>query len=119
MINHLGYLPDQIRPLKDCVLVRPDPVVRETQSAGGILLPGQKPRPIDGHWATVLAVPEELESYRRSCKTCERPYDQYDDSIAVGDRVLMDNQHSGDAVMVDGEECRLVRVAELLAIVEA
>jgi co-chaperonin GroES (HSP10) len=118
MINVVGYGAEQIKPRHDCVLVRPERPA-ERQLEGGLVAPAEALRPIDGCWATVLAVAEPLESFRRNCSKCERPLEPYADEISVGDRVLMENQHCGDAVMVEGAECRIVRVAELLAVESA
>jgi co-chaperonin GroES (HSP10) len=108
----------QVNPFQDNVLVRPDPLVKETVSAGGIILPGSKPRPVDGHWATVVAIGPG-SSYRKCCPTCTRPHDVYDDDIRVGDRVLMDSATSGDALIYDGAEHRMLRKAEILAVDES
>lgn len=115
MINTASFSSAQLRLRKDTVLVRPDKQDIAQQQSGIYLAP-EKLRPIDGHWSTVVAVPEELYSFKRNCKTCERPMEQYDDEIKVGQRVLLDSEHAGDQIMVDGAEHRLVRVAELLAV---
>lgn len=114
----------EFRPLKDNVLVRID--AAKDEAARDMLAPGSllvmpdttSRRPIDGAWATVIAVPETLESYRRSCAKCERPFDRYADQIAVGDRVILDSDKAGDAVIIDGVEHRIVRMAEILGVEE-
>lgn len=114
----------EFRPLKDNVLVRID--AAKDEAARDMLAPGSllvmpdttSRRPIDAAWATVVAVPVELHSYRRHCNKCERPFDRYDDEIAVGERVILDSDKAGDAVLIDGVEHRIVRVAEILGVAE-
>jgi len=113
----LNYLAGSLKPRHDNVLVKVLPPPREAQS-DVIVEPDRKYRPIDAAWATVVAVPDALESFARSCAKCERPFDRYDDRLAVGDTVLLDSVNAGDVLVLDGEELRLVRLAEVLAVVE-
>jgi co-chaperonin GroES (HSP10) len=107
----------EVLPFSDNILVKPDKP-QPTVSAGGIHLPAEKLRPIDGAWAVVVAIGPG-SSYRKCCPTCTRPHDVYDDDIRVGDRVLMDSATSGDALIYDGAEHRMVRKAELLLVDES
>lgn len=116
MENYLSL--SSFKPRNDNVLVRLDAAKEEPAWAGSLLvLPDNtKRRPIDGAWGTVVAVPDELHSFRRHCEKCSRPHDEYDDRIEVGSRVILDSETAGDAVLIDGAEHRIVRVAEILAV---
>lgn len=101
-----------LRPFRDNVLVKPEP---PPQMSELIATPNLTYRPIDGAWATVVRVGDT--DYRGYCAHCKRPHQPCDMILKPGDRVLMNSPQSGDVVLVDGVEHRLLRTAELELIV--
>jgi chaperonin GroES len=94
----------QIRPLDDRVWVEPDEPEEKTES--GIYLPEQaKERPQTGQ---VLAVgPGKLNDDGSRTQP----------SVKEGDKVVF-GKYAGTEVELDGEEQKLVRESELLAVLE-
>lgn len=105
----------RFRPRHDNLLVKLLPPAKETSSL--LVEPDRQYRAIDAAWADVVAVGDG-ESYSRSCSKCERPFDRYADDVRVGDRVLLESDKAGDVVLIGNEEHRVVRMAEVLAVVE-
>lgn len=111
------YVTGTIRPRNDCVLVRwvEQP---ETTPSGLIALPkADYARGIDGREAIVVAVGPG-PSYSANCRECGKPKNPYEMGCKPGDRVIVDGRQIGEVVFVEGVECRIVREAELLAVVE-
>ncbi len=93
-----------IRPLFDNVLVKP--VKAEVKSAGGIYLPDNvKEKPQVGE---VMAIGEGMHDEHGKLVPMV---------VKVGQRVLF-KKWGGDEVKVNNEEWKLVRQAEILAVVE-
>ena len=93
-----------LTPLEDKIIVKQ--AEAETQTASGLFIPDNaKEQPQQGE---VLAVGPG----RRNDAGERIPVD-----VKVGDKVLT-SKYSGTEVKVDGEECTIVRQADILAIVE-
>jgi co-chaperonin GroES (HSP10) len=108
----------RIRPRNDNVLIKLDKPHADYK--GPLELPENYDgkRNIDGLWATVIAVGDGC-AYKNNCDKCGRPRYPFGMSIRVGERVLVDDgKVAGDRVFVDGEEHRIVRATELLAVME-
>jgi chaperonin GroES len=93
----------KIRPLDDRIVVKPEEA--EETTAGGIVLPDSaKEKPQRG---TVLAVGPGrlLDSGNRGAL-----------SVAVGDVVIY-GKYGGNELEVDGEEVKILRESDILAIV--
>lgn len=121
MSGHFGeandYVSGQIKPRNDNVLVRMLPPPSEFKSSL-IVEPDREYRKVDAAWADVVAVGDPRQSYRRHCNKCHRPYDKWHDDLRAGDRVLLEDPQAGDVVVVSGVEHRIVRMAEIAAVVE-
>ena len=92
-----------IKPLADRVVVKPVEV-EETTSSGIILAASAQEKP---SIAEVVAVGPGGVVDGKEVKM----------TVKVGDKVLT-SKYSGTEVKVDGEECTIVRQADILAIVE-
>lgn len=93
-----------IQPLRDKVLLRPDP--KEEQTAGGILLPdSKKKKPLFG---TVVAIGTGTTLDNGTFLPME---------VEVGQRVLY-SEHAGQVLKTDGEELLILSVHEILAVLE-
>ena len=94
----------KLRPLDDNIIVKPDEA--EEKTAGGIVLPDTaKEKPLRGE---VVAV-----GPGRTLKSGKR----LEPSVKKGD-VVMFGKYSGSDVKVDGIEHKILREAEILAIIE-
>ncbi len=94
----------KIRPLDDNIVLKP--AEAEEKTAGGIVLPdAAKEKPIKGK---VVAV-----GPGRTLKNGKR----VEPSVKIGDVVLF-GKYSGSEIKIDGVEHKIVREAELLAIVD-
>ena len=94
----------KIRPLDDNIVLKP--AEAEEKTAGGIVLPdAAKEKPIKGK---VVAV-----GPGRTPKDGQR----VEPSVKIGDVVLF-GKYSGSEIKIDGVEHKIVREAELLAIVD-
>ena len=92
-----------LKPLGDRVVLKQ--LVAEETTKSGIVLPGQnKEKP---QQAEVVAVGPGGVVDGKEVKM----------TVKVGDKVLT-SKYSGTEVKVDGEECTIVRQADILAIVE-
>ena len=93
----------KIKPLADCVVIKT--VEAEETTKSGIILAGSaKEKP---QVAEVIAVgPGGLVDGK-----------EVEMTVKVGDKVII-SKYSGNDVKVDGEECTIVRVGDILAIVE-
>lgn len=94
-----------IRPIRDKILVKPNPV-REV-SAGGIIIPeSSKDAPVEG---TVVAVGTGMIAQNGSdIPLC----------LKSGDVVLYKKHHQGSEVEKDGETFLLMSEMDILAVVE-
>lgn len=108
----------KVRPRNDNVIVKLEKPPRERKLESGLILLGEKLRAIDACPAIVVAVPDKLKSYRTCCELCGRPFDEYADELKVGDKVFLDTDKAGDEIIYGGEECRVVRTHEILAVLE-
>ena len=94
----------KLRPLDDNIIVKPDEA--EEKTAGGIVLPDTaKEKPLRG---TVVAV-----GPGRTLRSGKR----LEPSVKKGDLVMF-GKYSGSDVKVDGVEHKILREAEILAIIE-
>lgn len=94
----------KLRPLDDNVIVKPHEA--EEKTAGGIVLPDSaKEKPLRGD---VIAT-----GPGRTLRTGKR----IEPSVKVGDTVMF-GKYSGSDVKVDGVEHKILREAEILAIIE-
>ncbi len=106
-----------VRCRKDNVLIKwieaPD-----TTKSGLVALPrADYARDIDGKLAEVVSVGPG-PAYERKCESCGHPLNPFRMGVNVGDQVIVDNKRCGELVYVNGIEHRIVREAELLAVVE-
>ncbi len=117
MNEQTDYISAQkLRVRNDNIAVRWAPLPDATPS--GIALPrSDYSREIDGRLAIVVAVGDG-PAYSRKCEHCGTPRDPYPMEVKVGDRVIVDGRLVGEIILFEGEECRIVRQAELLAVVE-
>jgi co-chaperonin GroES (HSP10) len=107
----------QFRPRNDNVLIKWAPIP-ETTPSGLLALPkSDYAREIDGKLAVVVAVGDG-PAYTRKCVHCGHPLDPYAMEVKPGDRVIVDGRLVGEIIVFEGQECRVVRQAELLAVVE-
>ncbi|MCG3184096.1 MAG: 10 kDa chaperonin [Planctomycetes bacterium] len=94
----------KLRPLDDNIIVKPHEA--EEKTAGGIVLPDSaKERPLRGE---VVAV-----GPGRTLRSGKR----LEPSVKKGD-IVMFGKYSGSDVKVDGVEHKILREAEILAIIE-
>ena len=94
----------RLRPLSDRTLIRPD--VPESQTKGGIILPGAAQEKPQSGIVVAIGPGRSLEN-----GTVEpMPY-------GVGDHVLY-GRYSGLAVQGDNEEFVCLRVSEIIAIID-
>ena len=91
-------------PLFDRVVLKK--MVEEETTASGIVLPGQGDKEKPGQGEIIAVGPGGLVDGKEVKMT-----------VKVGDKVLT-SKYSGTEVKVDGEECTIVRQADILAIVE-
>jgi co-chaperonin GroES (HSP10) len=115
MLNNIGGR--RIIPRHDNVVVR---LLQAPRITGGLLveLPVSEKRTAVV-WAEVIEAGPG-PSYRRSCSKCERPFETYaDDALRPGDVVLVDSDARGDVLIHDGEEVRIMRMAEIGAVIDA
>lgn len=91
-----------LRPLGDRVVIKK--VEAEEKTKSGIVLPGSaKEQP---QIAEVLAIGEDISKDEKK-----------KDQIKVGDKVIF-SQYSGTEVKVDGEEVTILKLTDILAVVE-
>ena len=116
-VEHTDYIAgERIRPRNDNLVVKWAPLPDATPS--GIALPrSDYSRSIDGRLAVVVAVGDG-PAYTRKCEHCGAPKDPYPMEVNVGDNVIVDGKLVGEVIMFEGEECRIVRQAELLAVID-
>ncbi len=94
----------KLRPLDDNVIVKPHEA--EEKTAGGIVLPDSaKEKPLRGD-VVATGPGRVLKSGKR-----------IEPSVKVGDTVMF-GKYSGSDVTVDGVEHKILREAEILAIIE-
>jgi chaperonin GroES len=94
----------KLRPLDDNIIVKPADA--ETKTKGGIVLPDSaQEKPLQG---TVVSV-----GPGRTLRSGKR----VEPSVKPGD-VVMFGKYSGSDVKVDGVEHKILREAEILAIIE-
>lgn len=92
----------KLRPLGDRVVIKK--VEAEEKTKSGIVLPGSaKEQP---QIAEVLAIGEDITKD-----------EEKKDQIKVGDKVIF-SQYSGTTVKIDGEEVTVLKLEDVLAIVE-
>jgi co-chaperonin GroES (HSP10) len=109
---------ESVRCRNDSVLIRwaelPD-----TTPSGLVALPKLDcARDIDGRLAVVVAAGPG-PSYTSKCPTCEKPRGPlFQMDVKPGDKVIADGRMVGELLYIDGVEHRMVRLAELLAVVE-
>lgn len=117
MRGDLDYCSRPIRPRGDNVLVKLEPPPRET--ASGLALPQDLDsyRPIDAVYATIVAVGDG-PAYKSRCPHCLRPRYPFADELSPGDRVVLDSKAAGERVTMPDGEHRIVRMAEIHAVVE-
>lgn len=114
MLNNIAGR--RIVPRHDNVLVR---LLRAPSVTSGALIeiPLTEQRTATA-WAEVVETGPG-PSYRRSCAKCERPFEVYADApLLPGDVVLIDSDARGDALMHESEELRIVRMAEIGAVID-
>ncbi len=108
---------EQVRCRNDNVLVRYEELP-ETTASGLVALPrSDYAREIDGKAAVVVGVGDG-PSYKSNCEKCGKPRYPFGMSVKPGDRVIVDGKNRGERIWVNGIEHRLVREAELLAVLE-
>ena len=94
----------KLKPLGDRILVKR--VESESTSAGGIIIPDTaKEKPQQGE-VVAVGVGKLLDSGERVAPP-----------VATGDRVLF-GKYSGDEINVDDEELLIIRMDDVLAVVE-
>jgi chaperonin GroES len=92
-----------IKPLSDHVVIKKDEP-KETTKGGIILASSAQEKPVV---ATVVAIgPGSSEENKKT-----------DISVKVGDRVIT-NQYSGTEITLDGETVSIIRLNDILAVVE-
>lgn len=101
-----------LRMRADNVLVE---IERPPARHGLLHLPDREHRAIDGVWARVLAVGPGHDAVCPRCGTVRR---RIDTSVRPGARVLCEQGAVGDRWHIGGGEYRVVREAELLAVVD-
>ncbi len=107
-----------VRPRNDNVVIKLE-ALPEFSKSGLVAMPRSDfTREIDGRAAVVVAVGDG-QSYKANCDKCGRPRYPFGMGVKPGDRVIVDNKNCGERVFMNGEEMRIVREAELLAVVEA
>lgn len=105
---------ERIRCRNDSVLIRWEEGPEMT--AGGIVIPrNTRTKAIEGRIGIVVSCGPG-PSYSSKCPTCEKPRSPYGMEVNPGDRVIADGQQPGELVYVNGVEHRMVREAELLAV---
>lgn len=91
---------------------------KETTDSGLVALPrADYAREIDGRLAEVLAVGPG-PAYGSKCASCGSPKTPFDMAVRPGAKVIVDGKLCGELVFINGRECRIVRQAEILAVVE-
>lgn len=91
-----------LRPLGQRLVIKK--VEAEETTASGIVLPSSaKEQP---QIAEVLAVGKEIEND-----------DKLKDEVKVGDRVIF-SQYAGTEVKTDGEEVTILKISDILAVIE-
>jgi co-chaperonin GroES (HSP10) len=112
------YVEGDVQPRNDNVLIRWEEIPETTES-GLVALPrNDYARAIDGRAAIVVAAGPG-PSYSAKCGECGKAKNPYPMGVKPGDRVIVDGRQVGEVIFVDGVEHRLVREAELLAVVES
>ena len=92
----------KLRPLGDRVVIKK--VEAEEKTKSGIVLPGSaKEQP---QIAEILAIGADIEKDEKK-----------KDQIKVGDRVIF-SQYSGTEVKLDGKEVTILKLSDILAVVE-
>lgn len=114
-INAVSADPERIRMRADNVLVRLERAPERTR--GGLVVPDQarEPRPIDGVFGRVLRVGPGRDA---ECSRCGVVRGHVEPRVQVGDLVVFDTDAAGDRWHIDGREYRVVREAEILAVLE-
>lgn len=106
-----------VRCRKDNILIRWLPAP-ELSKSGLVALPrADFSREIEGKLAEVVSVGPG-PAYERKCTTCGHPLNPFELGVKVGDTVIVDSPKCGEIVYVNGIEHRIVREAELLAVLE-
>lgn len=91
-----------IRPLGDRVVIKK--AVAEEKTKSGIVLPGSaKEKP---QLAEVVAIGSGVESDEKT-----------KGQLSVGDKVLF-SQYAGSEVKMDGEEYTVLKISDILAVIE-
>ncbi|OHW61607.1 10 kDa chaperonin [Andreesenia angusta] len=91
-----------IRPLGDRVVIKK--AIAEEKTKSGIVLPGSaKEKP---QMAEVVAIGSGVENDEKT-----------KGQLSVGDKVLF-SQYAGSEVKMDGEEYTVLKIADILAVIE-
>ncbi|HSR72487.1 MAG TPA: co-chaperone GroES [Kiloniellales bacterium] len=94
----------KLRPLQDCVLIRP--VVPEAKTSGGIIIPETaQEKPMEGE---VLAAGPGARDANGALHALE---------VKVGDRVLF-GKWSGSEVKLDDEDLMIIKESDIMGVVE-
>lgn len=91
-----------LRPLGDRVVIKKLEVEEKTKS--GIVLPGSAQE--EPQMAEVVAIASDILNDEKK-----------KDSIKVGDKVLF-SKYAGTEVKIDGEELNVLKLSDILAVVE-
>lgn len=92
----------KLKPLADRIVIKKVEVEEKTKS--GIVLPGTAQE--QPQIAEVVAISDDIKND-----------DKKKDQIAVGDKVIF-SKYSGTEVKVDGEEVTILKLSDILAVVE-
>ena len=110
------YVQGTVKPRNDNVVVRLIP--HEKMTASGIHLPdNRKRRTLEATPAVVVAVGDG-PAYSRMCGECGQPRDPFHVEVKPGDTVYMERPNCGEVMHTADGEHRIVRYAELVAVVE-
>lgn len=92
----------KLKPLADRIVIKKVEVEEKTKS--GIVLPGTAQE--QPQIAEVVAIGDDIKND-----------DKKKDQIAVGDKVIF-SKYSGTEIKVDGEEVTILKLSDVLAVVE-
>lgn len=92
----------KIRPLADRIVIKKVEVEEKTKS--GILLTGSAQE--QPQMAEVIAISDDIKND-----------DKKKDQLSIGDTVIF-SKYSGTEVKVDGEEVTILKLSDILAVVE-
>ena len=113
-IDQYDYIgADHIRLRNDNVIV--ELLTAPEQTKSGLYIPTPDAG-LDGAVGIVRQVGPG-PAHTKKCDKCATPLQPCQMSVTEGDRVILEHKTSGDVIHWHGKECRVVREAEILAVV--